>query len=129
MDKSLAAHTSVLCSLLSPCKDYAAFGTNFGSLCIISLKTLVDNPTSNISSLLHLNIPCRHSVLCLLSKNDYIWIGVSGCVLATSWSDVKSKKIGLKTIQFPPIQSAFEVPSVMYFLEFNHIGQFAHIIG
>ena len=112
MNKFLLAHTVVQFSVLSECKDFAALGTNFGFLYVISLRNLVDSPNSRLSFLLHLTVPCRSSVLSLLTKNDYIWIGVSGCVIAISWSDIKSKKIEMKTIQFPLIQSAFELPSV-----------------
>ncbi|VDM33840.1 unnamed protein product [Hydatigera taeniaeformis] len=69
------------------------------------------------------NIPCGYNVHCLLSKNDHIWIGATGCVLVTSWADIRSKKKELKKIPLDMIQPALQMPSVnsLISLDVNNI--------
>lgn len=112
MKRHALAHISAQCCAISPCKKLIVFGTNFGSLIVIPLANFKYCNGQDDLTLQTLTVPNGSSVYSLITKFDYLWIGVKGAILAISWTGVKCSKEEFKTIPIGSNPSSFEVAIV-----------------
>ncbi|KAM7539506.1 hypothetical protein Aperf_G00000047182 [Anoplocephala perfoliata] len=110
MNRHALAHISAQCCAISPCKNYVVFGTNFGTLIIIPLASFKCCNKQEDSELKVLTVPHGSSVYSLMTKFDYLWIGIKGAIVAVSWANIQCFKQEFKTIPFeinlPPYEVA-----------------------
>lgn len=117
MERYAVGHTAVQCGVVSPCGDYVVFGTNFGSLYAFALDALINSPPSIVPTS-YFNVSCGYNVHCLLSKNDHIWVGATGCVLVIPWASIRSRNKEMKKIPLHMVYPALQMPSVIFFTAF-----------